>query len=92
MKEMSTSVDLDAAVEYWDELVLAEGFDNAIVGIQEDTGIVFYSREKVIQILINELELEMIDAIDYAEFNVFNTYVGEKTPIFLHDFFINEKK
>jgi len=89
---MSTSVDLDAAVEYWDELVLAEGFDNAIVGIQEDTGIVFYSREKVIQILINELELEMIDAIDYAEFNVFNTYVGEKTPIFLHDFFINEKK
>jgi len=89
---MSTSVDLDAAVEYWDELVLAEGFDNAIVGIQEDTGIVFYSREKVIQILMNELELEMIDAIDYAEFNVFNTYVGEKTPIFLHDFFINEKK
>jgi len=89
---MSTSVDLDAAVEYWDELVLAEGFDNAIIGIQEDTGIVFYSREKVIQILINELELEMIDAIDYAEFNVFNTYVGEKTPIFLHDFFINEKK
>jgi hypothetical protein len=84
-------IDLDAAVEFWDELVLAEGFDNAIVGIQEDTGIVFYSREKVIQILMNELKLELIDAMDYAEFNVFNTYVGEKTPIFLHDFFINNE-
>ena len=81
-------IDLDAAVEFWDELVLADGFNNAIVGIQEDTGIVFYSREKVIQILMEDLELDLIDAIDYAEFNVFNTYVGEKTPVFLHDFFI----
>ena len=85
-------IDLDLAVEYWDNLVLAVGFDGAIVGIQEDTGIVFYSREKVIQILMEDLELEMIDAIDYAEYNVFNTYVGEKTPVFLHDFFIEKNK
>lgn len=85
-------IDLDLAVEYWDNLVLADGFNKAIVGIQEDTGIVFYSREKVIQILMEDLELELIDAIDYAEFNVFNTYVGEKTPVFLHDFFIENKK
>jgi hypothetical protein len=85
-------IDLDLAVEYWDELVLADGFNKAIVGIQEDTGIVFYSREKVIQILMKDLELDLIDAIDYAEFNVFNTYVGEKTPVFLHDFFIENNK
>lgn len=85
-------IDLDLAVEYWDELVLAEGFDEAIIGIQENTGIVFYSREKVIQILMEDLELDLIDAIDYAEFNVFNTYVGEKTPVFLHDFFIENNK
>ena len=85
-------IDLDLAVEYWDDLLLADGFNNAIVGIQEDTGIVFYSREKVIQILMEDLELDLIDAIDYAEFNVFNTYVGEKTPVFLHDFFIENNK
>lgn len=85
-------IDLDLAVEYWDELVLAEGFDEAIIGIQENTGIVFYSREKVIQILMEDLELDLIDAIDYAEFNVLNTYVGEKTPVFLHDFFIENNK
>ena len=84
-------IDLDAAVEFWDELVLADGFNDAIVGIQEDTGIVFYSREKVIQILMKDLELDLIDAMDYAEFNVFNTYVGGKTPVFLHDFFIGDK-
>lgn len=85
-------IDLDLAVEYWDDLLLADGFNKAIVGIQEDTGIVFYSREKVIQILMEDLELDLIDAIDYAEFNVFNTYVGEKTPVFLHDFFIENNK
>lgn len=85
-------IDLDLAVEYWDELVLADGFNKAIIGIQEDTGIVFYSREKIIQILMEDLELDLIDAIDYAEFNVFNTYVGEKTPVFLHDFFIENNK
>lgn len=84
-------IDFEHATEFWDELVIADGFDEAIVGIQEDTGIVFYSREKVIQILMKDLELELIDAMDYAEHNVFNTYVGEKTPIFLHDFFIHQK-
>jgi len=41
--------------------------------------------------LMKDLELDLIDAMDYAEFNVFNTYVGEKTPVFLHDFFIGDK-
>lgn len=84
-------IDFEHATEFWDELVIADGFDDAIVGIQEDTGIVFYSREKVIEILMKDLELELIDAMDYAEHNVFNTYVGEKTPVFLHDFFIKDE-
>jgi hypothetical protein len=28
-------------------------------------------------------EMEEIDAIEYLEFNTWNAYVGEKTPIFI---------
>ena len=84
-------IDLEAATDYWDDLVIADGLDEAIVGIQEDTGIVFYSREKVIKILMERDGMTELDAIEFGDYNIFNTYVGEKTPVFLHDFFIQDK-
>lgn len=81
-------IDLQAATDYWDDLMIADGLDDAIVGIQEDTGIVFYSREKVIKILMERDGMSELDAIEFGDYNIFNAYMGEKTPVFLHDFFI----
>ena len=81
-------IDLEAATDYWDDLLIADGLDDAIVGIQEDTGIVFYSREKVMKILMERDGMSELDALEFADYNIFNTYMGEKTPVFLHDFFI----
>ena len=81
-------IDLEAATDYWDDLMIADGLDDAIVGIQEDTGIVFYSREKVMKILMERDGMSELDALEFADYNIFNTYMGEKTPVFLHDFFI----
>ena len=83
-------VDIEHATEYWDELLLADGFNDAIVGIHSDTGVVYYSKEMVIQILIQEHGMSDIDAMEYADYNIFGGYVGEKTPIFLEDFFITQ--
>lgn len=88
---MNKVVDLEHATEYWNDMVVADGLDDAIVGVQEDTGIVFYSREKVIKILMERDEMSELDAIEFADYNIFSAYVGEKTPVFLHDFFISEK-
>ena len=81
-------IDLQAATDYWDDLIIADGLDDAIVGIHEDTGIVFYSREKVIKILMERDGMSELDAIEFGDYNIFNAYMGEKTPVFLHDFFI----
>ena len=37
----------------------------------------------MIGILIDDEELTEIDAIEYLEFNTWNAYVGEKTPLFI---------
>tara|TARA_R100000654_G_C2631305_1_gene120167 strand:+ start:424 stop:681 length:258 start_codon:yes stop_codon:yes gene_type:complete len=83
------SVDFDLVNELWNEVIVADGFDDAIIGIKDDTGVVYYSKEKVINILIRDHNMTDIEAMEYADFNVFGAYIGDKTPIFLDDFFIN---
>ena len=68
-----------------EELLIADGFDDAVIGIDESSMRVIYSVAKCLYIL--ERDMEMIDAIDYFEFNVRGAYVGEKTPIWCEDFF-----
>lgn len=70
-----------------EELLLADGFDNAIMGISCGMNpVVVYSYNKCIEILMERDEMEEEDAIEYMEFNVVGAYVGEKTPIFFHDY------
>ena len=64
-------------------LLFADGFDDAIIGICPNSFRIVYSRSKVIEILSEDMSTE--DAVDYAEYNTFNAYVGEKTPIWVED-------
>jgi len=64
--------------------LFADGLDAAIIGICPVSFKVIYSRSKVIEIFAAEMGEE--DAIDFAEYNTFNAYVGEYTPIWVEDF------
>ena len=64
-------------------LLFADGFDDAIIGICPNSLRIVYSRSKVIEILSEDMSTE--DAVDYAEYNTFNAYVVEKTPIWVED-------
>jgi hypothetical protein len=66
-----------------EEFLKADGFDDAILGVEESTMRLIYSYKKCIQILSEEMSLE--DAIDYFEFNVEGSFVGELTPIWCRD-------
>ena len=66
-----------------EEFLKADGFDSAIVGVEPNSMRLVYNRDKMIGILIEDEEMEEIDAIEYLEFNTWNAYVGEKTPIFI---------
>lgn len=78
---------LDSIVEYHEdeEILKADGFDNAVIGIELGTMRLIYSVNKCLDILINEDEMSLEDAIEYFDFNVRGSYVGEKTPIWCED-------
>jgi hypothetical protein len=65
------------------ELLTADGFDRAIVGVvhRMDTMAICYDKNKVIEILMEDMSYE--DAIEYFEFNIAGAWVGEATPFFL---------
>ena len=65
------------------ELLKADGFDEAIVGVVQRMGVqaICYDQEKVIEILMRDMSYE--DAIEYFEFNIAGAWVGEATPFFL---------
>ena len=65
------------------ELLKVDGFDDAVVGVELATERLVYDADLMTDILIQE-GMEEIDAIDYLHYNVFNAYVGEKTPIYIN--------
>jgi hypothetical protein len=73
--------------QYTDETFLkADGFDEAVIGVDESTMRLIYSVSKCIEILMKDMPEE--EAIEYFEFNVSGSYVGEKTPIWCQDNFM----
>jgi hypothetical protein len=67
-----------------DEFLKADGFDDAVIGVDMFSMRLIYSKSKVIEILINE-GLSEEDALEHFSFNIEGAYVGEKTPIWCID-------
>jgi len=76
---------LDKIIEWFpeDEILKADGFDDAIIGIDEFSMRLIYSVSKCIEILSRDMSEE--DAVEYFDYNVKGSYVGEKTPIWCLD-------
>lgn len=69
-----------------EELLIADGFDDAIIGIDDSSMRVIYSVDKCINILVLK-GMDIDEAIEHFEFNVRGSYLGEKTPIWCDDNF-----
>jgi hypothetical protein len=74
-------------IEYYPDetFLIADGFDSAIIGVEIQSMRLIYSVTVCLEILITEDEMSLEDAIEYFEFNVRGSYVGEKTPIWCED-------
>ena len=71
------------------ELLKADGFDDAIIGVCEDFNNpirLVYSVSKCLKILEGE-DMKPTDALEHFTYNVSGAYVGEKTPIWCWDNF-----
>tara|TARA_R100001443_G_scaffold82594_1_gene89525 strand:- start:74 stop:316 length:243 start_codon:yes stop_codon:yes gene_type:complete len=68
---------------YDEEFMLADGFDEAVIGLDETTMRLIYSVSKCLEIL--QKDMNETDAMEYFTYNVSGSYVGEKTPIWCWD-------
>ncbi len=67
-----------------DELLKIDGFDEAIIGVQESIEPkLVYDIDKIAEILMTREQMTEEDAYDYISYNITSAYVGEKTPILI---------
>ena len=78
---------LQEIINYYgdEEFLIADGFDNAVIGVELPSMRLIYSVTLCLGILMVDEEMSLEDAIEHFEFNVSGAYVGEQTPIWCHD-------
>lgn len=76
---------IDKIIEWFpeEEILKADGFDEAIIGIESDSMRLIYSVSKCIEILTKDMSEE--EAVEFFDFNTKGSYVGDKTPIWCTD-------
>lgn len=69
---------------YGIKFLYADGFDDAIVGVELYIGEpkIVYSVNKCLKIL--EKDMTEQEAFEYFEFNVAQSYVGDQTPLWIN--------
>ena len=66
------------------EFLVADGFDEAIVGVEVTSGRVIYDCGVMVEILVRDEKMTEEDAIEFIDYNVVNAHVGDNTPIFIN--------
>lgn len=70
-----------------EEMLFATGFEDAIVGVDTTASPmrVIYDKQAMIAHLMTNEGMSYIDAVEHLEYNVWNAYVGEGTPIYMYN-------
>ncbi len=67
------------------DIYKADGFNDAIIGVDYNTGRIAYSVSKCITILMIDEQMTELDATEWFDFKVAGAYVGEGTPVWIDD-------
>ena len=78
---------LDKILEQYPEgdFVVFHGFDEAVIGIDPYKMTLVYSIEKCLELLVEIHEMTPDQALEYFDYNVAGTLLGEGTPIWFDD-------
>ncbi len=80
-EQIDTFVDEYTGSDPDEEVLLADGLDEAFIGLTSNNIRAVYSIDKIIEILSKDMTEE--DAWEYFHYNIECAYVGEKTPIYI---------
>jgi hypothetical protein len=87
--------------DYTDKILLADGFEDAFIGVVESFGNepkACYNYDACITILMEgdvmngEPQMTYDEAVEYMDYNVTGAYVGEHTPAFIMNVALGEQK
>lgn len=70
------------------EALLAEGFEEAFVGVARRCGqptLAVYSIQKAIRLLMRRDGMHFDEAVEYFEFNTLGAWLGPHTPIWIEE-------
>tara|TARA_R110000824_G_scaffold242124_1_gene430821 strand:- start:216 stop:470 length:255 start_codon:yes stop_codon:yes gene_type:complete len=70
-----------------DDLLLADGFEKALVGVGRRCSrpdVAVYDVCMMVEVLMARDGMSHTEAVEYLEFNVVGAWVGEQTPIYLY--------
>ncbi len=84
---MAALSDIDLTDEKYEGMMVADGFDDAIIGTASQFGqdtVLAYNVDKVIEILMNRDGMPYEDALEFFSFNIEGAYVGDGTPVWIH--------
>ena len=68
------------------EALMCDGFDDAIIGMAERINlgpVVAYSVSKIIDIMIERDGMTYEEALEFYEYNIVGSWMGENTPVFI---------
>lgn len=88
LRERIVSYILENFPEHGPDILLADSLDEAFIGIASSFGggnVAVYDIDRVMDILMSD-GMSREEAEEYYSFNIIGAYVGEYTPIFLHQF------
>ena len=70
------------------DALIADGFDEAIIGMAERINlgpIVAYSVEKIIEVFMYRDGMSYQEAQEFYDFNIVGSWMGEFTPVFVNE-------
>lgn len=78
---------LDVILEQYadEEILKADGLDDAVIGIETRSMRLIYSVDKILEILVTQDEMTYEDALEHYHYNIEGGWVGDQTPIWCHD-------
>jgi hypothetical protein len=77
----------DRLAEIDPEILLADGFEDAFLGVGwrcAQVPIAVYDRDMCVEVLMKRDGMSYEDAEEFFDFNVMGAWVGERTPMFVH--------
>jgi hypothetical protein len=71
-----------------EEIMLMDGFEEAFIGFSRRCGqptLATYSFDKMIQVLVERDQMDVMEAEEYISYNCAGAWMGELTPVILYE-------